>query len=213
MGAACLCVLIAVVGIEVYRSATGVVAGEIEPAPPEAPPGALDPTSTAVRLSDADWKEYLSLPVLAVGSKAPRLRVEDNRGDRRTLPVAGKPSVWAVLCGCRDCAMGGSRVWELQKKVGDEMETNIFVANTSEFVWSRMLGSFGGACRLVQDADGEYSRRLRAPGDQHSAKPMIWGIDPSGRVCYFGRPTRKQTEWVEELRESLKLPEADARHL
>jgi hypothetical protein len=172
---------------------------------PTPPPGALDPSSTAIRLEGSALAAYLRLPPLEIGHPAPLLEGEDHRGEAFRSPAPGKPTVWMSLCGCEDCRSAGHAVWWIHKELAEPPQCLYFVRNNSGYIWGRMTSSFGGRVRVVRDEDLAHYRRLRAPGGAQSLLPLVWGIDGAGKVRFFGRPEAGETAWVDELIRQLGL--------
>ena len=203
-GTVCVALVIAAVMHDVYRGLTAESA-RTPPLPSKPPADIMDPSTAAYRPEGGAWQQYLQRSPLVPGALAPRLAISDHLDRRGNVPTPHKPSVWLVLCGCRDCAAAGQRILELQNGVGRKLEVVIFISSTSNYVWDRMRMSLGGIARMVEDKDGAYYRQLRAPGRQYSQLPMVWGVS-NGRVRYFNRPARqKHDEWVEELRKALRV--------
>lgn len=194
------------IGVDLVR---GLVNGPPPAArlpPPEVPAEAADPGSAAYRPTAEEWRAYLARPALAPGATMPKAEVEDQNGRRERLPRDGVVSIWAVLCGCPDCAMAGHRLQQVARETSAPLDLVYLVANRSDYVWSRMLGTFGGGARLVRDSGGTHYRRLRAPGKDYSPLPIVWGIDGKGRVRTFHRPERTEEAWLDEIRRKLSLP-------
>lgn len=174
------------------------------PAPqPEPPAGALDPSSLAVRPEGKDWAAYLRRAPLTVGKRLPALHLVDQQ--ERRVSTRGKPAVWAVLCGCRDCAMAGSRISDLERESPEQFESVLFVANRSDYVWDRMTQSFGLRTHLIWDKTGSHYRELRAPGSTYSHLPMVWAADRRGVIRVFARPKSTDEGWLQEVRSVLHL--------
>lgn len=208
LGFACAALAAAGIVHDLVRTTTSPQTAPIPQAPPQPPPDILNPAAAAYRPTADEWKAYLRKPPLAVGQRVPSFRITDHRDRTVSTPSKEKPTVWAVLCGCRDCASGGDRILGLQNRAGRKAEVVMFVSSSSNYVWDRMKISFGGIARMVRDDKGDHYRLLRAPGDTYSPLPMIWGIR-KGRVSYFDRPEKEETGWVEALRRALDLPEVE----
>lgn len=177
-------------------------------APPTPPAGARDPASEAYRPSEEAWTEYLKRRPLDVGAVAPVFAFTDKQKPPST-PLPGKPALWAVLCGCSDCADAGFQIFQILRDMGrDQVDGVLFVPNTANYVQDRMRQSFALRCRVVEDRNGTYFRRLRAPGNTYSHLPMVWGIDRGGRVAFFARPRRGKSLWTLDVQKKLglKLP-------
>ena len=175
-------------------------------APPKAPEGALNPSAAAYRPKGAEWTKYARGRPLEVGDRAPALTLNDERGKKK-IPTPQKPAIWAVLCGCNDCADAGYQTFEILKEMGkDQVDAVLFVSNTTDYVQERMGQSFKLRCRVVDDGNGDYYRALRPPGlKDYSRLPMVWAIDRNGKVVFFGRTKRGNSVWKLEIQEKLGL--------
>ncbi len=176
------------------------------------PKDVLDPSSAAIRLTGRVLEQFRLLPQLAVGQRAPRLSATDSMKRDCSVPAEdGRATICLLSDGGLRSAAAIHDLADLADNTGAPLNTVVFVANNSDYVWHHHGATFHRRkIHLVRDLEARALRRMRAPGKQPFLMPVVWASDARGVIRSVGQPD-PNSEWIQQIRRALKLPGPEVR--
>jgi len=174
--------------------------GEVRP-----PPDIINPASAGVLLTGAEREAFMKRAPLRPGETMRPLTFTDTRNETFHIPSRdGKPTVWVVSCGCRECADRLVEMLTLRSALHGSFHAAAFVLTHSYYVWHHNEVGFHAVpdFHLVQDDVGRLFRLMRPPGNDPNRMPAVWACDGHGVIRYVAQP-EGNNRWVPDLRRAL----------